>query len=107
MHYYPNADAARFLVREVLPALRRALGDDFELRLVGGAPEAIRELGGEPNVTVTGYVDDLHEELGHADVSVVPLRYGSGTRLKILEAFAGGNSDRALRQHRCGHHHRL
>src|SRR5262249_34378085 len=42
----------------------------------------------DPRVTVTGYVDDISAELRAADAVVVPLRVGSGTRLKILEAMA-------------------
>ena len=41
-----------------------------------------------PGVTVTGAVDDLHEEMLLADVAVVPIRFGSGTRLKVVEALA-------------------
>ncbi len=88
MHYFPNADAARFFVRDVLPVLRAELGDSFEVRIVGKAPPSVRELGKVPNVTVTGYVSDLSTELARTDVMIVPLRHGSGTRLKILEAFA-------------------
>lgn len=88
MHYFPNRDAAGFLVTEVVPLLRAKLGDGFEVRLVGEAPPDAADLARDPDVTVTGYVDDLDRELGRADVVVVPLRHGSGTRLKILEAFA-------------------
>jgi glycosyltransferase involved in cell wall biosynthesis len=90
MHYFPNDDAAQFLVRDVLPLLRNHLGERFEVRLVGDAPPWIENCAREPNVTVTGYVDDLSTELTRADVSIVPLRHGSGTRLKILEAFSSG-----------------
>ena len=41
-----------------------------------------------PDVTVVGWVPAMDEELARADVVVVPLRYGSGTRVKILEAAA-------------------
>jgi glycosyltransferase involved in cell wall biosynthesis len=90
MYYPPNEDAAEFLVRDVVPELRRALGDDFEVRIVGRAPAHIHALGNQPNVTVTGFVDDLEAELRAADVAIVPLRDGAGTRIKILEAFAHG-----------------
>ena len=64
------------------------MGVEFEVRIVGEAPAAVQALGNEPNVTVTGFVEDLGAELAAADVAVVPLRRGTGTRLKILEAFA-------------------
>ena len=41
-----------------------------------------------PAVTVVGTVPAMEPELARADVAVVPIRYGSGTRLKILESFA-------------------
>ena len=57
---------------------------------VGRGPPARagRRCDDPPRVTVTGRVPDMAAELARADVVVVPVRYGSGTRLKILEAFA-------------------
>ena len=46
------------------------------------------EVHDPPRVSVVGRVPDITEELARADLVVVPLRYGSGTRVKILEAFA-------------------
>jgi glycosyltransferase involved in cell wall biosynthesis len=48
----------------------------------------VRALADEPDVTVTGLVPSMESELARADVVLVPLRMGSGTRLKILESFA-------------------
>ncbi len=85
--YPPNADGARFFVREILPRIRQRL-PDATVRLVGrdeGLLEDLRHLDG---VTVTGEVPDVSDELALARVVVVPVRAGSGTRLKVLEAFA-------------------
>jgi polysaccharide biosynthesis protein PslH len=85
--YPPNADGARFFVREILPRIRERL-PDATVRLVGrdeGLLEDLRHLDG---VTVTGEVPDVADELARARAVVVPLRAGSGTRLKVLEAFA-------------------
>jgi glycosyltransferase involved in cell wall biosynthesis len=87
MGYFPNRDGARFLVDEVLPHLRHRVGD-CQVRIVGSAPPDVLALHDPPAVVVTGFVDDLSAELAGADLAVVPLRHGSGTRLKILEAFA-------------------
>ena len=87
--YPANIDAARWLVTEVGPALRERV-PDVEIRLVGPAPPSLDELDDPPRVTVTGRVPDMAAELARADLVVVPIRYGSGTRLKILEAFAYG-----------------
>jgi glycosyltransferase involved in cell wall biosynthesis len=87
LRYPPNIDAARWLVHDVGPALRRLL-PDAQIRLVGEAGRDVSALEDRPRVTVTGRVPDMVAELARADVVVVPVRYGSGTRLKILEAFA-------------------
>jgi glycosyltransferase involved in cell wall biosynthesis len=88
MRYAANADGAEWLARAILPQLRQRLGTDFDVRIVGEAPPDVQALGREPNVTVTGYVEALGAELERCDVALVPLRRGTGTRLKILEAFA-------------------
>ena len=87
LRYPPNADAARFLVDEVGPHLRTAV-PEAQIRLVGLAPPAVTALCDPPRVAVTGQVRDIVDELARADLVVIPLRYGSGTRVKILEAFA-------------------
>ncbi len=87
LRYPPNAEAARFLVRDVVPRLRR-LVPAVEVRLVGTIAPALAPLDDVPGVTVVGQVPDIADELAGADLVVVPLRFGSGTRLKVLEAFA-------------------
>ncbi len=87
MRYPPNADAARWFVKLIMPLIRDRV-PDAELRLVGltnPVVEALRDVAG---VTVLGQVTEIESQLERADVVVVPLRFGSGTRLKILEAFA-------------------
>jgi glycosyltransferase involved in cell wall biosynthesis len=85
--YPPNADAAQFLIASILPRIR-ARADTVRLRLVGEANDAVSRLDHRPEVSVLGWVPDIETELAQADVVVVPLRYGSGTRVKILEAAA-------------------
>jgi glycosyltransferase involved in cell wall biosynthesis len=87
MHYAPNADGVTFFVREVLPELR-SLVPGVQVRLIGEPDDAVRGLGEVPDVTVTGLVPDITEELARADLAAVPIRFGGGTRIKILEAFA-------------------
>ena len=85
--YPPNVEAARRLAGEVGPALR-ALVPGVQIRVVGEHRSKLDDIHDPPAVTVTGWVPDIRAELARADLVVVPLRYGSGTRLKILEAFA-------------------
>jgi glycosyltransferase involved in cell wall biosynthesis len=83
----PNADGCRYLVDQVGPILWDRL-PDARIRIVGEAGEEVRRLHSPPRVTVTGAVPNLAAELERADVAAVPVPYGSGTRIKILEAFA-------------------
>ena len=57
--------------------------------MIGKRPEFVRAIVKDsPRVQVTGPVDDAVRELAAAQVAVVPIQSGSGTRLKILEAWA-------------------
>jgi glycosyltransferase involved in cell wall biosynthesis len=85
--YPPNADAACFLVTEILPRLRARIGE-VVLRLVGEPNDAVKRLDRPPEVSVAGQVPSMESELARTDLIVVPVRYGSGTRVKILEAAA-------------------
>jgi glycosyltransferase involved in cell wall biosynthesis len=85
--YPPNSDGARWLVAHVLPRLRQEI-PDVEVRLVGDPDTSVARLASIPSVSVVGRVPEMAPELARADIVVVPIRYGSGTRLKVLEAFA-------------------
>ncbi len=89
--YFPNADAARFLCRDIVPALRRLSGHAIVVDLAGaGDTTGLRDIAQMPEVTLLGYVEDLAPLYAAADIAVAPLRAGGGTRIKILEAFAHG-----------------
>ena len=85
--YAPNIDAATWLVHEIAPKIRQLLPSS-RIRLAGLSTPPVEALADPPDVTVTGLVPDMADELAVADIVVVPLRVGSGTRLKILESFA-------------------
>jgi len=91
MFYRPNADAALYLVRDILPRIRRQI-PDVHLFIVGsGPPRRVRRLGeGNAHVTVTGYVDSVRPYHEQCCLSLVPLRAGSGVRIKILESLTLG-----------------
>ena len=91
MGYEPNHDAAVFFIREVLPLLHRE-EPAFEFLVVGKNPksELVSLARNSRHVTVTGPVADVRQHIRYARVSVIPLRLGSGTRLKLLEAFSMG-----------------
>jgi glycosyltransferase involved in cell wall biosynthesis len=89
MDWLPNVDGIQWFVREVLPLIRRQR-PECSLAIVGRRPpSSITALGiGDERVRVTGTVPDIRPLLWSAAVSIVPLRIGSGTRLKIYEAMA-------------------
>lgn len=86
----PNLDALEYFLAEIWPRVRSARGD-AELSLVGAKmPDRLRELDGRDGVRVVGRVEDMRPSYHRPRVLVVPLRAGSGTRLKLFEAFAAG-----------------
>ncbi|MDQ4129762.1 MAG: glycosyltransferase family 4 protein [Actinomycetota bacterium] len=87
MTYAPNVEACHELVTRIAPLVRVEV-PELQVRLVGEADERVDALADAPRVVVTGAVEDMSAELCVADIVVVPLRYASGTRTKILEAFA-------------------
>jgi polysaccharide biosynthesis protein PslH len=89
MHYQPNVDAAIHFIRDVMPLLWRDRPDLVFTAVGHHPPPELARLAG-PRVVITGSVPDVRPYVHRASVVVVPLRSGSGTRLKILEAMAMG-----------------
>ncbi len=90
MEYHPNISAVRFFSRQIWPILRERW-PGLVWRLVGKNPDSVKSyISGDPRVEATGPVTNAVTELARARVAVVPLLAGSGTRIKILEAWAAG-----------------
>jgi glycosyltransferase involved in cell wall biosynthesis len=91
MDWLPNIDGVEYFVREILPLIRKRV-PACTLAIVGRTPSAaIRALAQrDPGIQVTGTVADVRPWLWSAKVSIVPLRIGGGTRLKIYESMAAG-----------------
>jgi polysaccharide biosynthesis protein PslH len=90
MDWMPNIDGILWFAREVLPLIRRQ-SPACSLTIAGRRPPAsVRALGADPAIRVTGTVDDIRPYFWGAKIAIVPLRVGSGTRLKIYEAMAAG-----------------
>jgi glycosyltransferase involved in cell wall biosynthesis len=87
LDYEPNTEAVEWFLREVWPRVRRGRPDAV-VRIVGRGGEALGGLADSPGVELLGQVPDLGAELERADVSIVPIRVGAGTRLKVVEALA-------------------
>ena len=90
--YFPNTDAVLYFAHEILPLVLRQR-PDFQLVLLGkDAPREILALHDDPAmpVTVEGLVPDTRPYLQGSAMFICPLRSGSGTRFKLLEALACG-----------------
>lgn len=91
MDWLPNEDGMLWFVREVFPAISQAV-PGASLAIVGRRPgRKIQRLSEtDPQVIVTGRVEDVRPYLAEGSVFIVPLRIGGGTRIKIFEAMAAG-----------------
>ena len=88
MDWMPNVEGVLWFVQDVLPLIRRAV-PRCSLTIAGRRPAAvIRRLSADPAIRVTGTVEDIRPYLWSSEVSIVPIRTGSGTRLKIYESMA-------------------
>jgi polysaccharide biosynthesis protein PslH len=91
MGYAPNDDAARWFLTRVWPRLRRLFRTPVRLMIVGSDPSArLVRLAQRPDVVVTGTVAKTAPFYRIADLAVIPVRAGSGIRIKLLEAAANG-----------------
>jgi glycosyltransferase involved in cell wall biosynthesis len=87
--YSANLDAVRYFVRDILPLIRRTRPATLVVTGSTGGVD-VSDLLADGSVTFTGRVPDIAHLVAHSSVSIVPLRMGGGTRLKILEAMALG-----------------
>ena len=89
MNYYPNIDAVLSFARECWPLIRSQI-PSATWQIVGKDPPAeVRDLAKDfAGIMITGTVPDVRPYLAGAAVAIAPIRIGSGTRLKILEALA-------------------
>lgn len=90
MDYHANIDGVVSFARDMWPQVR-ARKPELIFTIVGKDPAAeVRELASISGVEVTGTVDDVRPYYREAAASIVPLRVGGGSRLKILESMAAG-----------------
>jgi polysaccharide biosynthesis protein PslH len=85
----PNRDAIAFFADDLLPLLRKAV-PEATLDVIGpnAQDEIVRRY--ESRICFRGFVSDLGAALAEYDLMIAPLRFGSGTKLKILDAMACG-----------------
>jgi glycosyltransferase involved in cell wall biosynthesis len=92
MDWHPNEDAVCYFADTILPRVRAEF-PEVSFTIIGRNPGArVRELASQPGITITGTIDDVRPSIAEGSVYVVPLRAGSGTRIKIFEALAMGKA---------------
>jgi sugar transferase (PEP-CTERM/EpsH1 system associated) len=92
LDYRPNVDALGYFMEKIWPRII-AKTPEAKFIVVGkDLPENLRNSLKSRNVIFKGYVEDIRKVLSSCAVMVVPLRYGGGTRIKILEALAMGKA---------------
>jgi glycosyltransferase involved in cell wall biosynthesis len=87
----PNIDGVTHFAQNIWPRIA-AVHQGARWKIIGGRPPPSLQALAEPRVELTGFVADLRPHLATAEVVVVPLRLGGGTRLKIVEAMAMGKA---------------
>ena len=89
MNYHPNDAGIQYFLRHTFPLIRKEI-PDVRLTIVGGNPSQTVRASASAQVRVTGLVPDVRPFMDEAEVLIVPLYAGGGTRLKLLEAMAVG-----------------
>ncbi len=87
--YYPNVEAVKFLVKRILPLLKKQI-PDIKILIAGARPTTEVKALATKNVRVQGWLPDIREAYVNAQLFVAPLFHGSGLQNKILEAMAMG-----------------
>ncbi|MEW5868456.1 MAG: glycosyltransferase [Chloroflexota bacterium] len=90
MSYGPNKDAVRYFLDQIYPQIKSQV-QDIEFWVIGGSPpQDILDLSGSNGIFVTGYVPNTQDYLSRGTIFVIPMRQGSGIKIKALEAMACG-----------------
>jgi glycosyltransferase involved in cell wall biosynthesis len=90
MDYPPNPYAVLYFIKEILPEIEKNYSGQFKFQVIGAkTPEWMFKLSNE-KIKIVGEVEDIRPYLGESKVFVAPLKFGSGIKVKILEAMALG-----------------
>ena len=87
LNYPPNIDAINYLVKEILPSLPHL---KFLISGANPSKSLLHQLDSIPNITITGWVDDIRESYLQGRILIAPMQIGTGMQNKILEAMALG-----------------
>ncbi len=87
MGYPPNAKAAVYIVKNILPLVHKTM-PEVNLLLAGANPDKSVLALDSKNVKVAGWVDDMRESYAKAKIFIAPMQIGTGLQNKLLEAMA-------------------
>ncbi len=88
--YPPNADAVEFYLREIHPKVKKQI-PDVQFLAIGTDTKWLAEKNiDDISVDALGFIKNILPYLEKSAIGICPLRYGSGTRLKILTYMASG-----------------
>lgn len=89
-HHLPNADGITWFAKEIWPTVKSAV-PDAALEVAGREPPpAVKSLAAIPGIAVIGWIPETAPYLDQAALSIAPLRYGGGMKVKVTEALARG-----------------
>lgn len=89
LSYKPNIDALLYYIQEIHPKIKNSI-KNVVLYVIGKNPPHWLTKISDDSIKYLGFVDDVRPYIYESDVCIAPLRYGSGTRLKILEYIGCG-----------------
>jgi glycosyltransferase involved in cell wall biosynthesis len=92
LHYPPNIIAVQDFLAEAMPQIAREMPSARVVIVGKGASDSLRSLAArwKPHIELVGFVPKLDKLFAEAAAMIVPIRIGSGLKLKVLEALAHG-----------------
>ena len=89
MGYYPNVMAAKFIIEKIVPNLIK-VKPEVKILIAGARPSAVITKFAHPQVTVSGWIEDIREAYLGSKIFIAPIYHGAGLQNKIIEAMALG-----------------
>ncbi|HEX2908077.1 MAG TPA: glycosyltransferase [Phototrophicaceae bacterium] len=86
LNYHPNVAAVHYFVNKIFPLVLKQK-PDVQLQLVGAHPDPSIQALRSASIEITGFVPSLYEYLQRATIALAPVTYGTGTQIKVIEAF--------------------
>ena len=87
-----NADAVDYFLEEILPLIQEKV-PQVKIDFLGrGATKKLKEASQNPNIKIHGFVEDVRPYINRAAVYIAPIRSGSGTKIKVLNALSLGKA---------------